>query len=68
MMSFNLEFFEKLIILIHLTPINPMKILFYMFTKSEVAAESYSIKQGVSLFLSISLKNSFRGVFTKAAG
>ena len=31
------EFFEKLIILICLTPINPLKVLFSMFTNSEVA-------------------------------
>ena len=45
-----------------------MKVLFSMFTNSEVATESYSIRQNVPLLLSISLKNSFRGIFNKVAG
>ena len=39
-----------------------------MFTNSEVATESYSIKQGIPLLLSISLKNSFGEIFNKVAG
>ena len=39
-----------------------------MFTNSEVATESYSIKQDVPLLLSKSLQNSFPGTFNKVAG
>ena len=49
-------------------PIKPLKILFCMFTSSELATKSYSIKQGVPLLFSISLKISFGGIFNKVAG
>ena len=42
-MSPNFRVFWKTIT--YLTPINPLKVLFSMFTNSKVATESYSIKQ-----------------------
>ena len=53
----------------YLTDTNyPPENIVSMFTNSEEATESYSLKQDVPLLLSISLKNSFGRIFNKVAG
>ena len=42
--------------------------LFSVFTNLEIASESYSVKQGILLLLSISFENSFGLIFNKVNG